>query len=512
MMSSAVMLVAALFSVPVIVLIINTTKNYKKRRNKKVISVFTRYPSPGVTKTRLIPCLGKEGAAYAQRRMTEHILERLSEYCSKNRDTDLAVWYNGSTEKNMKYWLTPKSGGYDFMYLYQQPPGGLGEKLREATLSALRGGKEFVVIVGSDIPGLDANVMKEAFETLESGAEMVLGQAEDGGYYLVGFSRDAANKIGEVFEGMDWGTDKVFQQQCDKAKQLGINLLILDTQLSDVDLEEDLPVLEEALKIQRRELTERKWSVIIPTMNEEDNIVHTIQTVCQHCSDESRIQEIIVSDGGSKDNTVRKVKDFSLKVNIPVKVINSSPGRGFQQKAGAEAASGDLLLFLHSDTLLPRNFDNAAEICLKTPGNVAGSFVWSVDLDSKDSWFFKLQMKFVEYLTNRRIENFEYPFGDNAIFTTRHMYNKIGGFKEVYLLEDVLLVEELWRKGHIGIAPGHPVITSACRWRKWGLIRITGLNRVILQAHYLGVSTETLALWYYGDKLRSVMAANKKKD
>lgn len=119
-------------------------------------------------------------------------------------------------------------------------------------------------------------------------------------------------------------------------------------------------------------------------------------------------------------------------------------------------------------------------------------------------------MRILKYFTNRRIQNHELPFGDNAMFTTRHVYDQIGGFQEVYLLEDVLLVEGLWKVGHIGIAEGEPVITSARRWRKWGLFRITGLNRLILFAHYLGVSTETLALWYYGDKLRVVMAANKK--
>ncbi|XP_056001123.1 uncharacterized protein LOC125655392 isoform X2 [Ostrea edulis] len=442
-MSCVVMLVAAVISVPVIALIINRARKLRKPQNKKVISVFTRYPSPGVTKTRLIPCLGEEAAAYAQRRMTEHILERIRAYCNKRRDTDLAVWYNGSSEDKMRFWLTPKVGGYNFLYFNQQPPGGLGEKLREATLSGFRGNREYVVIVGSDIPGLTSDVMEEAFETLEGGADMVLGQAEDGGYYLVGFSKKAAHKIGEVFEGMDWGTDQVFVQQCEKAKQLDLNLLILDTKLSDVDTKEDLPVLENALRLSRRELTDRNWSVIIPTMNEEDTIADTLQTVYKNCSSETKIQEIIVSDGGSKDNTVQKVKDFSLKVNIPVKVIHSQPGRGFQQKSAAEAATGDFLLFLHSDTRLPRNFDISAESCLKTPGNVAGSFTWSVDTQSDDSWFFKLQMKIVTYFTNKRIQMFEYPFGDNAIFTSRHVYEKIGGIKEVYLLEDVLMSSTL---------------------------------------------------------------------
>lgn len=509
-MSSVVMIVAAAVSVPLVAILLHKARKRKKSYHKKVISIFTRFPSPGVTKTRLIPCLGKEGAAYAQRRMTEHILERMKKYCRQHDDTDIAVWYNGSTEDKMRYWLIPKSGEDHFMYFFQQPPGGLGEKLREATLSGFRGNREYVVIIGSDIPGLDPGVMEEAFDALGSGAEMVLGQAEDGGYYLVGFSKAAGHKIGAVFDGIDWGTERVFQQQCAKAKEQDINLKILNTKLSDVDTEEDLSVLEGALQIHRRSLTDRKWSVIVPTMNEEENIVTTLQTVCQNCSSEARLQEIIVCDGGSKDNTVQKVKDFSQRVNVPVKVTHSQPGRGFQLKNGVEGATGDFLLFLHSDTNLPPNFDVAAESCLERPGNVAGSFAWSVDSDSSDGWFFNLEMRILEYFTNRRIQNHELPFGDNAMFTTRHVYDQIGGFQEVYLLEDVLMVEGLWKVGHIGIAEGEPVITSARRWRKWGLFRITGLNRFILIAHYLGVSTETLALWYYGDKLRVVMAANKK--
>nr|XP_022296720.1 uncharacterized protein LOC111106357 [Crassostrea virginica] len=510
MSSIQIMLLAATISIPLIALLINRSRKRKKTINRKVISIFTRYPTPGVTKTRLIPSLGREGAAYAQRRMTEHVLGRMKKYCREQGDTDLAVWYNGSSQQKMEYWLTAKAKGDNFMHFLQQPPGGLGEKLTEAALSGFRDNREYVVIIGSDIPDIDSGVMEEAFETLEGGAEMVLGQAEDGGYFLVGFSRAAKDKIGAVFEGMDWGTEKVFQQQCDRAEELGISLLILHTELSDVDTEEDIAVMEEALKIRRPQLTDRKWSVIIPTMNEEDNIISTLDLVCKNCSSEARIQEILVCDGGSKDNTVQKVKDFSLKVNIPIKVIHSQPGRGFQQKAGAESSVGEYLLFLHSDTSLPPNYDVSAEACLATPGNVAGSFLWAVDYDSNDTWFFKQEMRILEYFTNRRIRTHELPFGDNAIFTTRHAYHKVSGFQEVYLLEDVLLVEEFWKIGHIGIAEGDPVITSARRWRKWGLLRITGLNQVILTAHQLGVSTDRLALWYYGDKLKAIMTANKK--
>lgn len=74
----------------------------------------------------------------------------MKKYCRQHDDIDIAVWYNGSTEDKMRYWLIPKSGEDHFMYFFQQPPGGLGEKLREATLSGFRGNREYVVIIGKN--------------------------------------------------------------------------------------------------------------------------------------------------------------------------------------------------------------------------------------------------------------------------------------------------------------------------------------------------------------------------
>ena len=80
---------------------------------------------------------------------TEHVLGRMKKYCREQGDTDLAVWYNGSSQQKMEYWLTAKAKGDNFMHFLQQPPGGLGEKLTEAALSGFRDNREYVVIIGN---------------------------------------------------------------------------------------------------------------------------------------------------------------------------------------------------------------------------------------------------------------------------------------------------------------------------------------------------------------------------
>ncbi|KAK3103781.1 hypothetical protein FSP39_021846 [Pinctada imbricata] len=101
------------------------------------------------------------------------------------------------------------------------------------------------------------------------------------------------------------------------------------------------------------------------------------------------------------------------------------------------------------------------------------------------------------YFSNER-EPRELPYGDNGLFMSRKAYDMAGGFQDLYLLEDVTLVESLWKYGHIGAAEGDPMITSARRWRKWGAFRITGLNYCIITAFHLGVHPDRLARWYYG--------------
>jgi hypothetical protein len=189
--------------------------------------IFTRYPEPGKTKTRLIPALGAEGAATLQRQMTEHTLAQVKELQAK-RLVSVEVYFVGGNQQLMQSWL-----GTSVIYR-QQGDGDLGRRMAIAFQTALEAGKQRVVVIGTDCPDLKAEVMVKAFHALEQ-HDLVLGPAQDGGYYLIGLCR----LIPELFTGISWSTAEVLQQTMSIAQRLELAVAYLP-RLSDVDRPEDL--------------------------------------------------------------------------------------------------------------------------------------------------------------------------------------------------------------------------------------------------------------------------------
>jgi rSAM/selenodomain-associated transferase 1 len=189
--------------------------------------IFTRYPEPGKTKTRLIPALGAEGAATLQRQMTEHTLAQVKELQAK-RLVSVEVYFVGGNQQLMQSWL-----GTSVIYR-QQGDGDLGRRMAIAFQTALEAGKQRVVVIGTDCPDLKAEVMVKAFHALEQ-HDLVLGPAQDGGYYLIGLCR----LIPQLFTGISWSTAEVLQQTMSIAQRLELAVAYLP-RLSDVDRPEDL--------------------------------------------------------------------------------------------------------------------------------------------------------------------------------------------------------------------------------------------------------------------------------
>ena len=198
---------------------------------KKHLIIFTRYPQPGKTKTRLIPALGVEGATNLQRQMTEFTLSKVKKF-QESAAISFEIRFTGGNLQLMQNWL-----GTELNYLLQGE-GDLGKRMENSFLSAFNKGAQEVVIIGIDCPNLSAEVLAQAFEKINN-CDLLLGPAVDGGYYLIGLKR----AIGELFINIDWGTAKVLQQTVDIAQQLNLSVGYLAT-LADVDRPEDLPIWE----------------------------------------------------------------------------------------------------------------------------------------------------------------------------------------------------------------------------------------------------------------------------
>ena len=218
-------------------------------------------------------------------------------------------------------------------------------------------------------------------------------------------------------------------------------------------------------------------SVIIPTLNEEGNLVKTLSRLN---SDDNL--EIIVADGGSGDATVEIAESHGAQV------VFSPKGRGIQLNQGVKASSGELLLFLHGDTILPDRFAPLIRHTMKRPDCEAGAF--SLKIDSARSG-----LSLVAYCANLRSRLLQMPYGDQGIFTSRSMYDRIGGFAEVAIMEDYIFIRNLKKHGKIYILD-EAALTSARRWQNMGVIRTTFINQLIVVGYNCGIKPATLAHWY----------------
>jgi rSAM/selenodomain-associated transferase 1 len=197
--------------------------------NQQHLIVFTRYPEPGTTKTRLIPVLGKEGAASLQRQMTEHTLFQVKNLPTIN-STSVEIRFAGGNLELMQAWLG------DGLSYQPQGEGDLGQRMQRSLLSALQNGAQQVVFIGIDCPGINAEILTTAFNNLTH-HDLVVGPAVDGGYYLIGLKQ----YVPELFANIDWGTATVLQRTINIAQQLNLSLMQLSL-LADIDRPEDLPM------------------------------------------------------------------------------------------------------------------------------------------------------------------------------------------------------------------------------------------------------------------------------
>ncbi|MGC1310014.1 MAG: TIGR04282 family arsenosugar biosynthesis glycosyltransferase [Phormidesmis sp.] len=207
--------------------------------NDCALFLFTRFPQPGRTKTRLIPALGAVGAASLQRQMTEHLLGRFQRFYFQR---SLQVFFTGGTTQQMRNWLGNE------VRLTPQAKGGLGERLKFALSQGFADGLQRIVVVGSDCPDLDERQIMRALALLED-HDVVLGPATDGGYYLIGLKQFHQ----PLFENIPWSTERVWETTQAIATHHGLSVALLNP-LWDIDRPEDLPLWDNARNVSQKVL------------------------------------------------------------------------------------------------------------------------------------------------------------------------------------------------------------------------------------------------------------------
>jgi rSAM/selenodomain-associated transferase 2/rSAM/selenodomain-associated transferase 1 len=448
---------------------------------KHCIVLFTKYPEKGAVKSRLSRYYGEDFSVDLSRTF---IMDTLDTLLKGHYSYRVAVYPDNKKSEMIDEF------GSSHSYIPQMG-SDLGERMKNAMVDLYNDGFRSILVIGSDIPDLPNHILESAFQALEN-HDAVIGPSVDGGYYLIGMQE--TKFLPDVFEGLKWGTNTVFQDTTKIFKDNGYSLHILPT-WRDVDRPEDLEDL-----IRRNENTEFRdsytmaflrnamscqFSIIIPVLNESGMINDTIEHV--RSIPGSNNGEIIVVDGNPRGNTIEAVQN-----NQVVKLV-SKQGRGNQMNAGADVARGNILIFLHADTRLPRDaFEHIVSI-MNNDSYVGGAFDLGIDSD-------RFILRLIERAASLRSRITKIPYGDQVIFMGKDYFKDLGGYKSIPIMEDVDLMKRVKkRKDRICIIRDK-VLTSSRRWDEEGAIYGTLRNWLLITLYFFGVPPTRLVKYYQWKK------------
>lgn len=421
-----------------------------------VVMLFAQAPRAGLVKTRLAAELGEERTVDIYRAMVERQLREIPP--SWQVEIHFAPI---EAEDEMRAWLGANR------HYRPQSDGDLGRRLRKAFGAAFARGATTVMAVGGDCPELDRATFHEAATRLGR-AELVLGPATDGGYYLLALRR----AVPELFDNIPWNSDQVLATLLARAKLFGLSRELL-TPKDGID---DPKAYRAYLSRVVRNTSSDSLTVIVPTLNEADKIGATLHAAQQSLPG----ARLIVADGQSTDRT------REIAAQRGAHVIVTRRGRGRQCRAAASIADSDWLLFLHADTQLPPE-----------AGTVFSHF--TIETDAQIATF-RLRFDSPSPLLRAcggctRFDSVFTRFGNQGILIRREFYDALGGFPDWPSFEDVALLQRARAVTRVRSLPAH-VTASARRFERRGVLAQQWLNARLLVRYLLGTSPAELAALY----------------
>ncbi|CAN5736815.1 hypothetical protein BH11MYX2_BH11MYX2_38710 [soil metagenome] len=361
--------------------------------------------------------------------------------------------------------------------IWRQGDCDLGARIERVLQRALTSAPR-AIAMGADTPGIPIAALDRAHEALRT-ADAAIGPTEDGGFYLLAL-RTCPDGL---LAGLPWSRADTFEATLARLREHGLSTVVLDPWF-DVDRPADLERLRGLLatRVVNAPATWRALntiSVVMPVLDEERRIGAALADLAAL----GGLHEVIVVDGGSTDRTVEIVRSAGARI------VTAPRGRGPQLNAGAAAATGDVLLFLHADTTLPSDAVRHVEKALARPDVIAGAFrTWTI-ADEPRPWFAPLL-----HLADIRSRITRYPYGDQAMFVRSSAFHTAGGFPDLPLMEDLELSRRLAQQGRIHTCAAS-VRVSGRRFVARPIV-YTALVNLFPFLYRAGVSPHALARFY----------------
>lgn len=375
----------------------------QRRPPAPLVMIFLEAPRRGAVKPKLAAALGPERATDIYRGLVERQLRAIP--ADWNLELQVAP---ADAEAEVRNWVGPNFA------VKLQSDGDLGRRMRKAFAAAFARHASPVIAIVGDCPDLDQSTLHEAASRLGR-ADLVLGPAGNGGYYLLGLRQPAPS----LFDDIPWSTPKVLTVTLARAKAAGLARELLAPK-PDVD---DLAGYRRYLEEVARGSSPDRLAIVIPAVNEAAHVGPAIRAA-QRCFPTA---PVFVVDGHSSDRT------REVAARRGAHVLTASRGRGRQCRVGASAAlDADWLLFLHPDTLLPDNADTVVAEFIARPHAQIATFRagfadphWSL---RALGWCSRFDTVFTR-------------FGCLGILIRREFYDALGGLPDWPIYEDVALLQ-----------------------------------------------------------------------
>ena len=429
--------------------------------------IFLRYPVPGKVKTRLSAEVGAEKAAGIYEKLLRRTLGIACDLKRKSPRVRIILYC--TPHDPIQKLMNRFRGPWEFR---PQEGAHLGHRMANALRAAFEEGARRAVLIGSDLADVEASDIEEAFLNLREKVA-VLGPAADGGFYLVGTDRP----VRSPFDFSTWGTSEVFSRTSREFEAEGFRVCLAPKR-NDVDRKCDLERLD------RDPLFKDSLSIIIPTLTQPEKLSPFLQYL------EDSIwpgDEILLVQGTAFEKTALH------RLSPVLTVIKTLRGRGIQQNVGAMLSTGDILFFLHDDTIPPPEFPYLIRTGCRDKPLAPGCFRLRFLPSTR-------ALELISGWANLRTALFNLPYGDQGCFCRRELFEKAGGFRRRYLMEDVEIFRKLRKvsgASAVSIMSAY-VNTSPARYLRNGVLRASLQNHSIFLLSALGRDERELYRKYYG--------------